>query len=150
MATKKRPRDQISARLDPEIADIVHRVAAVERRPVSNVVRNVLTDWARARAAEIASEQAAWSAAGADLILGGHIHLPFVRNLQEANPHLRRRLWAVQAGTALSRRVRDGVPNSVNLIRWVAPVCAIERWDFDDRTQAFVPVAHDELVVDRG
>jgi hypothetical protein len=47
MASKRQPRDKISARLDPEISEIVHRVAETERRPVSNVVRNVLTDWAR-------------------------------------------------------------------------------------------------------
>jgi 3',5'-cyclic AMP phosphodiesterase CpdA len=92
---------------------------------------------------------AAWSAAGADLILGGHIHLPYVVDLQTARPELPRKLWAVQAGTALSHRVRDGVSNSVNLIRWLAPVCVVERWDFDGVAQDFAVVAREELVVDR-
>ncbi len=92
---------------------------------------------------------AAWSAAGADLILGGHIHLPYVIDLQGAKPGLPRRVWAVQAGTSLSSRVRDGVPNSVNLVRWLAPICVVERWDFNAAAQAFLPVSREELVVDR-
>ncbi|MGC4115262.1 MAG: hypothetical protein QM765_11780 [Myxococcales bacterium] len=54
-----------------------------------------------------------WSEAGADLILGGHIHLPYVLALHELAPGLARRVWAVQAGTALSTRVRHEAPNSV-------------------------------------
>ena len=79
-----------------------------------------------------------WAAAGADLVLGGHIHLPYVLAL----PGLARPMWAVQAGTAVSSRVRDGIPNSVNLLRWGydAPAgrCLIERWDYAASSQAFV------------
>ena len=49
-----------------------------------------------------------WGAAGVDLIIGGHIHLPFVLPLQSGG-------WAVQAGTAVSARVRGTAGNSVNL-----------------------------------
>lgn len=73
-----------------------------------------------------------WAAAGADLVLGGHIHLPFVRPLHEAFPDCARALWAVQAGTAVSSRVRSGAPNSVNLIRCIGGSprsCVVERWD---------------------
>jgi hypothetical protein len=49
MAAAKKPRDQISARLDPDVLEVVLHVAEAERRPISNVVRNVLTDWAKAR-----------------------------------------------------------------------------------------------------
>ena len=66
-----------------------------------------------------------WASAGADLVLGGHIHLPYIAPLQG----LARPLWAVQAGTAVSSRVRPGVPQSVNLLRWDAGICRIERWD---------------------
>lgn len=51
-AAKKHPRDQVSARLDLDVLEVVRRVAEVERRPVSNLVRNVLADWARAKQAE--------------------------------------------------------------------------------------------------
>ena len=48
----------------------------------------------------------------------------------------------VQAGTAVSSRVREGVPNSVNLLRWGADsapgCCQIEQWDFSADDRAFV------------
>ena len=45
-----------------------------------------------------------------------------------------RPLGAVQAGTAVSSRVREGMPNSVNLLRWSpAPgSCRIERTSSSD------------------
>ena len=79
-----------------------------------------------------------WAQAGADLVMGGHIHLPFVLALHG----LARPLWAVQAGTAVSSRVRAGLPNSVNLVRWGADsapgCCQIEQWDFSAAECAFV------------
>lgn len=90
-----------------------------------------------------------WAAAGADLVLGGHIHLPFTLPLDG----LARRLWAVQAGTAVSGRTRSGLPNSVNILRWGAAAgpgaysasarawpdgcCLVERWDFCQQEKAF-------------
>lgn len=74
-----------------------------------------------------------WAEAGCDLVLGGHIHLPFIVDLRTRFAALARPVWAVQAGTALSSRVRDGVPNSVNVIRHDASLrrreCTVERWD---------------------
>lgn len=79
--------------------------------------------------------QLAWAEAGADLVMGGHIHLPYVMPL----PGLPRPVWAVQAGTAVSSRVRSGVPNSVNLVRWAAATgCVVEQWDFSAAVGAFV------------
>lgn len=95
----------------------------------------------------------AWSAAGADLVLGGHIHLPYT-----LAPHgLARRLWVVQAGTAVSSRIRLEAPNSVNILRWGASSgaraeraragaeagkdCLIEQWDFARHEQVFVRTA---------
>jgi 3',5'-cyclic AMP phosphodiesterase CpdA len=78
-----------------------------------------------------------WAEAGVDLVIGGHIHLPYVMPLQG----LARPLWVVQAGTAVSSRVRHGVPNSVNLLRWGADAapgrCRIEQWDYRDDDRAF-------------
>lgn len=88
----------------------------------------------------------AWAEAGAQLVLGGHIHLPYVLPLQvAAGPPL----WVVQAGTALSHRVREGVPNSVNLIRRGAAndACTVERWDFDAGTARFACVKRHELIL---
>ena len=95
----------------------------------------------------------AWSAAGADLVLGGHIHLPYTL----AQHGLARRLWVVQAGTAVSSRIRLEAPNSVNILRWGASSgargeraragaeagkdCLIEQWDFARQEHAFVRTA---------
>jgi 3',5'-cyclic AMP phosphodiesterase CpdA len=85
---------------------------------------------------------ARWCAAGADLILGGHIHLPFVRSLHDAYAGCPRTTWAVQAGTAVSSRVRAGHPNSVNVLRMenigATRVCQVERWDHSAVHKAFV------------
>jgi predicted TIM-barrel enzyme len=87
----------------------------------------------------------AWSAAGADLVMGGHIHLPYVQPLNG----LARPMWAVQAGTAVSSRVRSGVPNSVNILRWGANAavacCHIEQWDFSAEESHFVITKLSEL-----
>jgi hypothetical protein len=45
---QRQRREKVSARLDPAVIEVIERVAEVERRPVSSVVRNVLADWAKA------------------------------------------------------------------------------------------------------
>ena len=71
-----------------------------------------------------------WATAGADLLLGGHIHQSFVAPLTAPMDGC----WVVQTGTAVSRRVRERVPNSVHLIRWSGdgqrPRVSVERWDW--------------------
>ena len=93
-----------------------------------------------------------WAAAGADLVVGGHIHLPFVLPLRARWPDLPRPMWAVQAGTSVSSRVRADVGNSVNLIRIgaageadAARHCSVERWDHAPATQAFERVTAHRL-----
>ena len=104
----------------------------------------------------------AWSAAGADLVLGGHIHLPYT----QAQHGLARRLWVVQAGTAVSSRTRPGVPNSVHILRWgaasdargggaqtgveAAANCLIEQWDFARHDRVFVRTAVTTVQPERG
>lgn len=104
-----------------------------------------------------------WIDAGMDLILGGHIHLPYVIALQDRYPDRQRPAWLAQAGTACSNRTRSGIPNSVNLVRIEAPAVAsaaepaidpaaipstatapgprpkatIERWDYDTHSGRF-------------
>ena len=106
---------------------VVHQPVAVLR---AGEVHNLLRGHANA--------MRRWAAAGCDLIMGGHIHLPYVMAL----PNLVRPMWAVQAGTAVSSRVRDGAPNSVNLLRWGCDApegrCLIEQWDYLASAQSFV------------
>ncbi len=91
-----------------------------------------------------------WAAAGADVVMGGHIHLPYVLERRG----LARPLWVVQAGTAVSSRVRDGVPNSVNLLRWNGTAgereAIVEQWDGDATGAAFTRRAVTRLVPARG
>ncbi len=93
-----------------------------------------------------------WSAAGVDVVMGGHIHLPYVLPLHERWAGLPRPIWAVQAGTAVSHRVRPEAGNSVNLLRIhdAADAAAprhlqVERWDHLPATQRFECVATHQL-----
>jgi 3',5'-cyclic AMP phosphodiesterase CpdA len=98
-----------------------------------------------------------WSAAGVDLVLGGHIHLPFVLPLHERWSALPRPIWAVQAGTAVSHRVRPDAGNSVNIVRLgsgsdggpAAGAAQVERWDHVPSAGRFERVAVHPLP-DRG
>ena len=118
-----------------------HPVRAVEESDVSNLL--------------IGREQAVpvWVDAGMDILLAGHIHLPYVQPLQGATG---RSGWTAQAGTALSRRTRGAVPNSVNLIRYECTGaalpgsegrgrCLLERWDYAQTVGYFVRVEASEF-----
>jgi len=84
------------------------------------------------------AEQAisAWADAGLDIVLGGHIHLPYIRPLSLQYPKLAREIWIVQAGTATSSRLRRAIPNSFNRLRLnklpSGKQVLVERWDFQD------------------
>lgn len=84
----------------------------------------------------------AWAAAGADIVMGGHIHLPYVQELSSTVNGLSRRMWCVQAGTAVSSRIRREAPNSVNLLEFDGNAeglqCRIERWDYQKAGSRFV------------
>ena len=94
----------------------------------------------------------AWAEAGADLVLGGHIHFPSVGLLSDRYPGLPRRAWGIQAGTAVSHRIRSEVDNSVNLLRYEAAAgrCSVERWDYMPESRRFGLARRSELALDRG
>lgn len=89
-----------------------------------------------------------WAKAGADVILAGHIHLPFVLPLHEVLAPLGGKLWAVNAGTAVSRRVRYDAGNSVNVLR-TSPdsprLGVVEHWGYSEPSGAFVRTAEVRL-----
>ena len=95
----------------------------------------------------------AWSAAGADIVMGGHIHLPYACDLSASVTGLSRRMWCVQAGTALSSRVRWEAPNSVNLLSYDAlhePLkCQLARWDYSCSAGRFQLEKTTEMLLDR-
>ncbi len=90
-----------------------------------------------------------WATAGADLVLGGHIHLPYVAQVTAEPQAGARTVWCVQAGTAVSRRVRRGVPNSVNLLRTAARHCDVERWDYGASQRRFECVMRTRVPIER-
>jgi 3',5'-cyclic AMP phosphodiesterase CpdA len=92
----------------------------------------------------------AWSRAGADIVMGGHIHLPYVRPLSDRLNDLSRRIWSVQAGTAVSHRTRGNIPNSLNVLRYEqrSTGCKVERWDYDAASQRFHVVEDHTLALD--
>lgn len=95
----------------------------------------------------------AWSDAGADLVLGGHVHLPYTRSLRERIADLPREIWCVQAGTATSWRVRRGAPNSVNLIHYESASdprqCVVERCDYAAELDRFDVVERTTIELQR-
>lgn len=119
---------------------VTHQPAAVSREE---------DEHDRLRGAEPALQ--AWSRAGADLVLGGHIHLPYVLDLAARPEPTPRPMWCVQAGTAVSSRVRHGTCNSVNLIHWnAAPqgqsrACVVERCDYQPGTGWFETARMEKL-----
>ena len=93
----------------------------------------------------------AWAEAGVDIVMGGHIHLPYVRALNDHITGLKRRIWAVQAGTAVSHRVRHEAPNSVNVIRYKPEqrACVVEQWNYAAAERAFKCGEKIEMHLDR-
>jgi len=141
-------------------ADQVQRVANRLRGAQPRQLRVVVThqpaavaraedEHDRLRGAEPALQS--WSAAGADLVLGGHIHLPYILDLRARPQPTPRPMWCVQAGTAVSSRVRHGTRNSVNLIYWKAlppgqpRSCRVERCDYQPEKGWFEPVKMEVL-----
>lgn len=136
--------ERVAARLGAATAAqlrvvVIHQPAAVAR---SRDAHDLL------RGRELALQR--WSEAGADIVMGGHIHLPFVL----APSGLARQLWVVQAGTALSTRVRDGAPNTVNLLRWPSGPdsneALVEQWDCEGDGAAFARRVVTRLAPSRG
>ncbi len=135
----------------------VERVSARLRRASPKQLRVVVThqpvhvvaardEVNRLRGAERAVAE--WSKAGADLLLGGHIHLPYVRSLPAAPREGARQVWVVQAGTAVSSRVRGRRPNSLYLIHYAGGrECTVERWDFNESARAFEATERFELAL---
>lgn len=136
---------RVAQRLEQAQADqlrvvmVHHPVRAVQGSDVANLL--------------VGHEQAvpAWVDAGMDLLLAGHIHLPYMVPLEDSSG--RQRAWSVQAGTGISQRVRGAIPNSVNLIEYQSNAgqrqCSIARWDHAREQQRFVQVRKTALQLGR-
>jgi hypothetical protein len=76
--------------------------------------------------------------------------LPFIVPLHQKIAELMYPLWVVQAGTAVSVRVRWNAPNSVTIIRFHKSSdeprhCKVEQWDYHDPQSGFQCVAKETL-----
>jgi 3',5'-cyclic AMP phosphodiesterase CpdA len=123
----------------------------VVHQPVAVAVESDRRDLLRGHAAAVRS----WAEAGADMIVGGHIHLPYVLPLHAPHAALARPVWCVQAGTAVSSRVRPEADNSVNVLRQGAMHGdarhgVVERWDYVASLQRFEQVARHDLALGHG
>jgi 3',5'-cyclic AMP phosphodiesterase CpdA len=130
---------EVSASQIARVADVLSRASAEQLRivVVHQPIAVMRTKDEVHRLRGHAEALHTWAIAGADLVMGGHIHLPYVLPLSG----LARPMWAVQAGTAVSSRVRSDVPNSVNILRWgvdaAVGCCDIEQWDFSKEVSSF-------------
>lgn len=139
---------EVSAHQITRVADVLSKASAdqlrivVVHQPIAVTRTKDVIHLLRGHAVALT----AWSAAGADLVMGGHIHLPYVLSLND----LARPMWAVQAGTSISARVRSGVPNSVNIVRWgtdaAVGCCHVEQWDFSAERSHFAIAKLSELL----
>lgn len=82
-----------------------------------------------------------WSDAGVDLILSGHVHRPFALSVSAGSPG--RRVWLLNAGTAISNRRRHGYVNSFNQLSVdvAKREIRLERWDHDPLDRRFEKTA---------
>ena len=87
----------------------------------------------------------AWHAAGVNLVLSGHVHRPFLldatEQLVQTGEDSERPLWILNAGTAISHRVRHDYPNSFNLLHFSRSDDSwdmqLERWDYSSQGARF-------------
>ena len=82
-----------------------------------------------------------------DLVLGGHIHDPFVTTSERRYPDVGYKMIIAFAGTCLSNRTRFGAPNSFNLID--IPETSrviIHRIDYAEQEDAFIERQQDLFV----
>lgn len=89
-----------------------------------------------------------WAAAGVDLIMGGHIHCQFCRNLQLRYPSLQTSLMVSQAGTANSVRTRSGFLNSFTQLTLDAnaSINKLCIWNYSLQTKTFEPAEHKWII----
>lgn len=139
--TTRRWRQQHGALSTVQIERVVRRLRAARRgdwrlivthHPLVVNLGQDLADrpWRHGRALR------AWVQAGADVLLGGHTHMPFI----ERQRGLGRTAWVVQAGSATSSRLRQGFGNSFNLLSDDGEGRrSCERWDFNEASRRFMP-----------
>lgn len=136
------PRRHVDGVFDRQMIERVSELLKASRAALKLVVGHhpvdavLLSDERNiARGAEDAVR--AWTAAGMQLYLAGHIHYPFFAPLSGRYAGVPGDAWTLQAGTAISSRTRDGKPNSFNLILSDDAGLELQRWDYSAQQKEF-------------
>lgn len=130
----------IQKRTGVRVACFHHPMDCLKRVDEKNLLRN------RNEAMKV------FAKAEVDIILGGHIHDPYVSLSGERYPEVHRQSIISVAGTCLSWRTRSGAPNSFNLIDIEVedhqqPRLTISRYDLQAESQ-FTPVLVQSFIRD--
>lgn len=136
------PRRHVDGAFEPAAIEQVAQRLATSSAPLKLVVGHhpmdaVLVSDEQNIARQAGAAVRAWAAAGMQLYLAGHIHFPFFAPLNRRYPGVPDDIWTLQAGTAISRRTRDGKPNSFNMIEREQQQLALTRWDYQAPRGAF-------------
>jgi len=136
------PRRHVDGAFEPAAIEQVAQRLATSSASLKLVVGHHPVDAVLATDEQNIARQAdkavrAWAAAGMQLYLAGHIHFPFFAPLNRRYPGVPDDIWTLQAGTAISRRTRDGKPNSFNMIEREQQQLALTRWDYQLHRGAF-------------
>ena len=137
----RRKDGKVTARQVEEVAERLQRCdpqklrIVVAHQPFGSIVASDRRNLQRGARAALEC----WASSGLDLVMGGHIHLPYVQALSKQYAGLSREIWGVQAGTTLSSRIRGNAPNSFNRIYLDKRIrqVTIERWEYCFSRAAF-------------
>ncbi len=83
----------------------------------------------------------AFETSGVDLLLGGHLHLPYSGDISSFHKQIRRAMICIQGSTATSTRLRQRAPNGYSRIQLYMNKVAVinKQWtgtDYDDAGNA--------------
>ncbi len=99
-----------------------------------SVHQPLLTAWREDRTEEIIGERAIanlFSEHEVDAVMSGHVHVPLICLSDKTFPDLPRSFVHIGAGTAISHRTREGIPNSFNVIKADAATSTIDAAQYD-------------------
>ncbi len=133
-ALSQRQIDQVTQRLRQAPPGAWRVVVSHHPLWVDEAADQAQRPWRHAQALRV------WTDNGLDVLLAGHTHRSFMAALPGG------RAWQVQAGTAVSRRTRDGAANTVSLlIQHADGRRQAARWEFETWSQRFIEVERRQL-----